>query len=102
MEAYDFLSFIRMAVLGPLLHLNNDHLPRGVRKVEFQLQAKDLNDLKDTLPQYDRHSILQSLKKAVNLYQRLSSSLFDENILLQKETATSVMKYFDDINFRFQ
>lgn len=102
MEAHDFMAFIRMVVLGPLLHLNNNNLPRGVRKVEFQLQASDFNDLKGTLPQYYRQSILDSLMQATRLYQRLRASLFSENILLQKRTETSVMKYFDNISSRFQ
>jgi hypothetical protein len=38
LEALDFLGFLRMVVLGSLLHIKNGNLPRGVRKVEMELE----------------------------------------------------------------
>ncbi|WP_286862331.1 MULTISPECIES: hypothetical protein [Sphingobacterium] len=38
MEALDFMAYLRMAVFGPLLHIKNNNLPRGVRKVETTLR----------------------------------------------------------------
>ncbi|PUV21792.1 hypothetical protein DCO56_26060 [Sphingobacterium athyrii] len=37
-EALDFMAYLRMAVFGPLLHIKNNNLPRGVRKVETTLR----------------------------------------------------------------
>jgi hypothetical protein len=48
LEALDFLGFLRMVVLGPLLHIKNGNLPRGVRKVEMELEALDYQALIST------------------------------------------------------
>lgn len=45
LEAFDFMGFLRMTVLGPLLHIKNRNLPRGVRKVEALLEKNDLTKL---------------------------------------------------------
>ena len=53
-EAFDFFAFLRMVVLGPLLHIKNGNPPRAVRKVETELNDKDFKDLKGTLPKYEK------------------------------------------------
>lgn len=100
LEAFDFFGFLRMVVFGPLLHIKNDSLPRGVRKVETELKDEDLNKLKQTIPNYNRQSLLDSLKNAVSLYRQLRTSLFDDKVLLQKDTEQKVMIYFEDIENR--
>lgn len=97
LEAYDFMGFLRMVVFGPLLHIKNDNLPRGVRKVETDLASDDLEKLKRTIPNYDRQSLLHSLRNAVSLYRELRVELF-ENVSLQTATEAKVMAYFDDID----
>lgn len=97
LEAYDFLGFLRMMVFGPLLHIKNDSLPRGVRKVETALASTDLTSLKSTLPNYDRQSLLDSLQNAVSLYRQLRTELYPSNIQLQNETDQKVMDYFAEI-----
>lgn len=97
LEAFDFFGFLRMVVFGPLLHIKNGNLPRGVRKVETELEDEDLNKLKQTIPNYNRQSLLDSLKNAVSLYRQLRTSLFDDKVLLQKATEQKVMIYFEDI-----
>ena len=99
-EALDFFGFMRMVVFGPLLHIKNNSLPRGVRKVETELSSEDLNKLRLTIPNYNRKSLLESLKNAVSLYKNLRISLFDDKVLLQKEAEQNVMLYFDDIENR--
>ena len=100
LEAYDFMGFLRMVVLGPLLHIKNDNLPRGVRKVEKDLKSEDLVKLKLTIPTYDRQSLLDSLRNAVSLYRQLRIELFDGKVSLQNETDKKVMNYFDEIENR--
>ena len=100
LEAYDFFGFLRMVVLGPLLHIRNDNLPRGVRKVETTLNKEDLHQLKQTIPDYNRQSLLDSLRNAVSLYRQLRAALFDDKIHLQSEAEKKVMAYFDDIETR--
>ena len=97
LETLDFFGFLRMVVFGPLLHIKNENLPRGVRKVETQLDAKDFNDLKSTIPVYRRWSLLDSLRNSVFLYRQLRVSLFNKDIRLQKETEEKVMEYFNKI-----
>ena len=97
LEAYDFMGFLRMVVFGPLLHIKNGNLPRGVRKVETNLESSDLDKLKLTIPTYYRYSLLYSLRNAVSLYRQLREELFDNNVILLNETDKKVMIYFDEI-----
>jgi len=97
LEAYDFMGFLRMVVFGPLLHIKNGNLPRGVRKVETNLESSDFDKLKLTIPTYDRYSLLYSLRNAVSLYRQLREELFDNNVILLNETDKKVMIYFDEI-----
>lgn len=94
LEAFDFFSFLQMVVLGPLLHLKNGNLPRGVRKVEMEIDEMDFVDLKSTIPKYERQSLLNSLQSSIELYRGLRKSLFNENIILQSQTEKKVMDYF--------
>lgn len=96
-EAYDFFGFLRMVVFGPLLHIKNHSLPRGVRKLEAVMTDEDANKLKTTMPEYNRQSLIESLKNAVTLYRQLSVLLFDDKVLLQKDTEQNVMTYFERI-----
>lgn len=96
-EAIDFFSTLRSIVLGPLLHINNNNLPRGVRKVETLLKEEDFTNLKMTLPSYERQSLLNCLRNSVSLYRKLRSKLFPDDITFQHRTEQRVMRYFDEI-----
>ena len=93
-EAFDFFGAMRMLVLGPLLHIKNGNLPRGVRKVETQLNKEDLALLKKTLPNYSREGLLDSLQNTITLYRKLREHLFGEEVKLQHEVEERVMEYF--------
>lgn len=97
MEAFDFFAFLRMAVFGPLLHIKNGNLPRGVRKVETDLSSDDLAALRRTIPAYDRQSLLDSLRHSVALYRQLRELLFDTRVQLREGTESRVMLYFEEI-----
>lgn len=99
-EAYDFFSFLRMVVFGPLLHIKNGNLPRGVRKVETELEAEDLKKLELTMPCYERQSLLDSLRNSVSLYRHLRLALFNERVVLQKDIEQKVLIYFEEIEKR--
>lgn len=99
-EALDFFGFVRMVVFGPLLHMKNNSLPRGVRKVEMELTDDDLALLKLTIPTYKRQSLLGCLKNAVSLYRQLRTELYDNSVLIQTETEQNVMLYFELIENR--
>lgn len=98
-EAIDFFGALRMMVLGPLLHMKNGHLPRGVRKVETSLTSDDLNDLKLTLPSYDKQSLIECLKNAIALYQKIRATLFDQSVVLQKKAEHRVTRYLEEMSY---
>lgn len=99
-EALDFLSFIRMVVLGPLLQVKNDELPRGVRKLEMNLDAGDLNKLKLTAASYEQVSIIAAVETAIELYRELRRHLFAQEINRQAETELKVVEYLKLIKSR--
>lgn len=101
LEAYDFMGFLRMIVLGPLIHIKNGNLPRGVRKVETTIATEDLTALKLTMATYDRKALLNSLRNAVLLYRQLRATLFDCSINLHGHTEDKVMAYFEEIESSF-
>jgi hypothetical protein len=97
MEAHDFLAFLRMIVFGPLLHIKNNNLPRGVRKVETTIALEDFQQLQQTLAANNKASLLTALENAVQLYRSLRKELFTTNATLQYQTEEAVMNYFEEI-----
>lgn len=97
MEAHDFLAFLRMVVFGPLLHIKNNNLPRGVRKVETTIAAEDFNQLQLTLAVNNKASLLAALDQSVQLYRSLRNELFTADTTLQDQTEKAVMKYFEEM-----
>lgn len=91
-EAFDTAGFLRAVVLGPMLHLKHGNQPRRVRRVETLLPPEDLSQLKRTLPQYDKASLLDSLRQMVALYQNLRTDLFDERIICRPALETQVLQ----------
>lgn len=96
-EALDFMGYLRMVVLGPLLHISNGNLPRGVRKVEMQLHSQDLAALKDTLAEYDKRSIMQSIGHAIALYLQLRQKLFPVDVIRRTDAEKAVMAYYEEV-----
>jgi predicted nucleotidyltransferase len=97
LEAFDFLGFLRMAVLGPLLHIQNSRLPRGVRKAETLFAKDDFEKIMGTIPEYTRDSLLNSLEKSALLYKELRANLYSSEIELHLNTENSVLQYFQEI-----
>lgn len=99
-EAFDFFAALRSMVLGPLIHIKNGNLPRGVRKMEGQVTNEDLAQLRATLPAYYRDSLLNCLENSISLYRRLRQELFNGNVVLQKKTEEKVISYLNEIKTR--
>ncbi len=95
-EAVDFLGYLRMVVLGPLLHIKNNNLPRGVRKVETQLGDHDFKALQSTLAANQKASLLAALQNCVTLYRSLRQELFQASIHLNR-AEDAVMAYFQKL-----
>jgi predicted nucleotidyltransferase len=98
LEALDFLAYLRATVFGPLLHIANGSLPRGVRKVETGLPAGDLKMLQSTIGGYNKELLTEALKNAVRLYRILREKLFKDDVVLRSETEKAVMKYWVEVN----
>ncbi|MBV8391236.1 MAG: hypothetical protein JO080_15630 [Mucilaginibacter sp.] len=96
-EALDFMGYLRMVVFGPLLHLSNGNLPRGVRKVEMQLNSGDLSALKNTLAGHDKKSIMRSIGHSIGLYQQLREKLFGHHIIRKTEAEKAVIEYYEEM-----
>lgn len=97
LEALDFFGFLRMVVLGPLTHINNKNLPRGVRKIEFEVKKNDFKDIVSTIPEYSSKSLLTSLRNSIQLYRKLRDKLYDRDIILRLKTEKRVLLYFNEI-----
>ncbi|PKA17189.1 aminoglycoside 6-adenylyltransferase [Leptospira haakeii] len=97
-ETIDFLSFVRNIVLGPMLHLKNKSLPRGVRKLEFIIDPIDLEKLKSTIPSYDFKSIKDSILSSVKLYQELRLVLYHSEIKNLSKAENYALDYLKNIS----
>lgn len=93
LEALDFMGFLRMQVFGPLLHAVNKSKHHGVRRAETKFTNAELEKLTSTIPSYSKDSILQSLRRAVDLYKELRIRLFPSDIILHTDAEQSVMQY---------
>jgi predicted nucleotidyltransferase len=96
-EAFDFMGFVRMVVLGPLLHIKNGNQPRGVRKVETKLATEDVEALTKTVAQLNATALISALWKAIEIYENLQTHLFDSTIEQKTEAAKAVKVYLKEI-----
>lgn len=95
-EALDFMAYLRMVVFGPLLHIKNRNLPRGVRRVETTLKHADFKSLESTLSLNNKESLLNALTHAVQLYKSLRQELFVGKVSYNK-AENAVLRYMDDL-----
>lgn len=96
-EALDCLGFLRFIVFGPLLHIKNGNLPRGVRKVEATLPPKDVEQLQSTIATYNKQSLMNALENAVALYRDLRKELFKADITLHNATESAVLSFLQEL-----
>jgi len=96
-EIMDGLSFLRARVLAPLLQVRNGLLPRGMRRLETNLPPADLDRLMATVPQYKPVSLLEALRRSIDLYRDLRQELFSGDITLQSATEKRSMEYLENV-----
>ncbi len=97
-EALDFLSYLRVNVVAPLLQVKNGYLPRGLRRVESGFPPDDILSLAETVPVYDPSSIFYSLENIIKLYRELRVALFPESVVLNPVAEDRVMEYYERIH----
>ncbi len=96
-ECLDGLGFIRAKVLAPLLQVKSKTVVRGLRKVEKKLNLPDLEDLKITVAQYNRASILKALDNMISVYRMLRRKLFTDTIELQAKAEKKSIEYLKKV-----
>lgn len=99
-ECIDGIGFIRAKVLAPLLELKSKTAVRGLRKVETKLTLPDLEDLKITIPQYHKASVLKALDNTISIYKMLRRKLFTPDVQLQAKAEKKCFEYFKTIKQR--
>ncbi|QDK80551.1 nucleotidyltransferase domain-containing protein [Spirosoma sp. KCTC 42546] len=92
-EAIDFLAFVRNAVLGPMLHLKNSSLPRGVRRAETTFGVQELTQLRKTVSMPDRTTLLSSMWEVMYLYESLRDALAPDTFQKNSAAQLAVTKY---------
>ncbi|HRG23297.1 MAG TPA: nucleotidyltransferase domain-containing protein, partial [Chitinophagaceae bacterium] len=80
-----------------LLQVKNNRHARGLRKVETELSASDLENLKITIAQYNRESILKALDNTISIYKNLRRKLYDGNVQLQTRAENLSMEYLKEV-----
>jgi predicted nucleotidyltransferase len=96
-ECLDGLGYIRAKVLAPLLQVKSKTAVRGLRKVEKKLTPADLEDLKITVAQYSKASVLKALDNSVSVYRMLRRKLFNDEVLLQAKAEKKSMEYLKKV-----
>ena len=97
LEAFDFLSFLRITVLSPLLQVKNNKQVRGLRRVETQLSLSDLENLKITIAQYNKASIIKALDNTISIYKTLRRKLYTDKIQFQSLAEKRSCEYLKTI-----
>ena len=95
-EALDFLAYLRMTVLGPLLQVKNGQLPKGVRKLEMQIEPHDLDLIRRTIADYQKQSLLNAVDNSISLYRYLRQHLY-KDIALKIDAEQRVIDYFQEV-----
>jgi len=96
-EVMDGLSFLRARVLAPLLQIRSGQQPRGMRRLENNLPPADLDLLMATVPQYKPLSLLEALRRSIDLYRILREALFTDGITLRSVVEKRSMEYLEEV-----
>jgi hypothetical protein len=94
-EVVNFLSFLRETVIGPLVLMKNNLLPRGVRRIEKD--APEFTEkLKKTVAIHDKKSCYNAIISTISLYLELRRD-YEEDIQIKYEAQKESIKYLEEI-----
>ena len=79
-----------------MLHKNNRN-GMGIRKVELKLTAPDLENLKITVAQYNKTSLVRALENTISIYKSLRRKLYPVSIELQDRAEKASLAYLKGI-----
>lgn len=77
-------------------YINNNKLPRGVRKLEFDA-SKNLSKLIKTVPNYDYDNCVEAIRMVIDIYKDLRKDLADEKLIINSEAERCSVEYLNDI-----
>jgi hypothetical protein len=96
-EALDFLSFVRVTVLGPLALQRAGARPSGVRRIEVQAPAF-ADALTRTVAAPDARSCLTALRAAVELYRALRDT--GGALVVRADAESAALRYVAEVERR--
>jgi len=92
-EVLEFVSFLRMNVLGPLILIEKGKLPRGVRKIE-EFAPEYVEKLESTICDHEFMSCIDSLRNIVDIYHELREKLF-RDVNINSRVENIAIEYFE-------
>ncbi len=95
-ETIDFISFLRQNVIGSLILMKCGHLPRGVRRIEFDA-PEYLERLKQTVASHDKDSCIRAIEKIVELYIELREYFKNEDFIYRTNAQKATLAYFNSV-----
>jgi hypothetical protein len=95
-EVIEFISFLRINVIGPFILLKNGYTPSGVRRIEIKAKEQ-LPKLIKTVPEYNAFSCASSLKTIISLYIDLRDYHKNPGFVNHIEAEKESMKYLEGI-----
>jgi predicted nucleotidyltransferase len=93
-EAHDFLAFLRMQVLGPLVLAASDARPSGVRKIEMAA-PQYVDRLRGTLGAHDRRACLEALAACADLYVALRDEQAAGDLIRGRSAEIAAREFLD-------
>jgi hypothetical protein len=94
-EVVNFLSFLRETVLGPLVLMKNNLLPRGVRRIEND--APEFTEkFKKTVAIHEKKSCYDAIIYTVSIYLDLRQD-YEEDIEIKYEAQKESIKYLEEV-----
>lgn len=96
-EAIEFLSFLRVTVLGPLALARAGARPTGVRKIETLAPAFAL-ELQRTLASHNTADCLRALRASIDLYHSLTAARSSAE---RTRVEAAAMEYLAEVEHRY-
>ena len=93
-EAIEFISYLRVNVLGPMGLQMAGALPNGVRKIE-KLAPAFSKTLMQTIPTYDAKDCARALRVCADIYKSLRSS--NPLVNLNQAAEAAAMQYLSEV-----
>ncbi|MUG64695.1 oxalate:formate antiporter [Paenibacillus campinasensis] len=94
-EVISFLSFVRETVLGPLILMQHNSLPNGVRKIERHAPEL-IEELEETVPVHEKESCYNTIKSSISLYLYLRR-YYESDIQIKLEAQQVSIKYLEEV-----